>query len=504
MKTTNLYFYYDVPEEEFSTFENLYACRKKYEKTKKADIEGVKLFIKMMLDDGHTDLELFDNFFFSFTINQISKEFDLIKISESLESAVNIELKSQSISPDKIKKQLVRNRYYLTSACRHVDLYTVILEEKKVYKLTEDDEIVSSNLNALTTDITKIANPMTEGIERIFSASKFIMSPISEPKKFLEGFYALNSQQEEVKSRIITTINERTADSNLIGVKGQPGTGKSLLLYDIAQKLARETEVLVIHCAIMSSDHENLEIDNVDIIPVKDIDELTDFSQYGLVLVDEAHRIYYSDYEIICQKTKENNIFCVMFYDDMQRLENSEIKAQISQHIEDTTGSIYSLSEKIRSNPELTAFISLFFYFCKWNPNYDYENVDILYASDENKADAIKSYYVKKKGYKFINFTPSKYKKTPFDCYQSSCSYEDTHKIIGREFDKVVCIIDSNFYYDGNGELKANSHPYENYLYDRMLYQNLTRAKEKICLIIMGNKKLFSTIIGKLGKKYHQ
>lgn len=504
MKATNLSFYYDVPEEGFSTFENLYACRKKYEKKKKADIEGIKLFVKMMFDAGYTDLELFDNFFFSFTINQISKEFDLIKISEDLERAVNIELKSQAIEIENVKKQLVKNKYYLTSACSHVDLYTVILDEKKVYKLTEDNEIVVSDLKSLTDDIVRVERPMTEGIEKVFSASQFIMSPISEPEKFLGGFYALNAKQEEVKSHIISIFNDREADSNLVGVEGQPGTGKSLLLYDIAQELAQVTKVLIIHCAIMSPEHKKLKIDNVDIVPVKGINASTDFTQYGLVLVDEAHRIYPSDYKIICQETEKNNIICVMFYDDMQRLQNSEISANISWHIKETTGSVYKLSEKVRSNPELGAFISLLFNLRNWNSNYDYDNVDILYASDKNNADVIKNYYVETKGYKFINFTSSNYSETPFDYYRHGCHYESTHRIIGMEFDKVVCIIDDNFFYNDERKLAANSHPYTNYLYDRMLYQNLTRAREKLCLIIMGNKDLFLTIIGMLEKKYSQ
>lgn len=51
--------------------------------------------------------------FYGFSIPQISKEFDLLKIFEN-DVVVNIELKSNDIAMDKIEYQLRKNRYYLS------------------------------------------------------------------------------------------------------------------------------------------------------------------------------------------------------------------------------------------------------------------------------------------------------------------------------------------------------------------------------------------------------
>ena len=502
MRAIDLLLLYVIPDDNFDAFESVYSCRKKLEKTKEADRIGVKEFIKMLSSEGYKGLKLYDGFYFSFSIDQIGKEFDLLKMSDDGKEILNIELKSQTVDISKMKEQLIKNKYYLNAVCKSTCLYSIDLEKKIVYLLNDEGELIVSSVSALVEDIRRINNPLMEGIEKYFSASKFLLSPISQPELFLSSFYCLNSKQEEIKKHILWEFDNRVADSNLIGVTGLPGTGKSLLLYDIAREIGKKSKVLVIHCAKMSSDHERLKIDNVDIKPVKNIRHSVDFDKYDLVLVDEAHRIYTSEYELITQETAKNKTICVMFYDEGQMLANTEISRNISQRIKkESSGSEYALSKNIRVNPELAAFVTWFFDLHKWNRDYKYENVDILYATDKEVANAIKEYYVAVKGYKFINFTSSYFKTTPFDAYSEGGDV-CTHEVIGGEFEGVVCIIDRNFYYNSKGKLIANSHATNDYLYDKMLYQNLTRAREKICIIIMGNEKLFSKVIYMLKKKY--
>ena len=501
MRAIDLLPLFMVSDEDFNPFESVYSCRKKLEKTKEADRVGLREFVKLLLSEGFKDIKLYDDFFFSFTIEQNSKEFDRLKIAEGLDRALNIELKSRTVDVERMRKQLIQNKYYLSSTCKDVQLYSIDLEKKIIYKLGEDDELNESDVVSLVNDIKKIDKAIKERIEDILSASHFLISPISSPDRFLKEFYCLNSKQEEIKNQIIWAIESRTEDSNLIGVTGSPGTGKSLLLYDIAREVGKNNQVLVIHCAIMSPVHERLRIKNVDIVPVKRIGEATEFNKYDLVLVDETHRIYKNDYEIICRETAKNNIMCVMFYDEGQTLAYDEISRNISQRIKNESGSVYILPKKIRANLELTAFITWFFDLRKWNPNFEYDCVEILYAPNSACANSIKNYYVESKKYRFINFTSSIFNETPFDVYCNG-EYVSTHRAIGREFSKVVCVIDNNFYYDEDGKLCALGHVTHNYLYDKMLYQNLTRARDRICIIVMGNKDLFSRIISMLSKKY--
>ena len=54
-------------------------------------------------------ISLLDGFFFSYVIEHIGKEFDLLKISADGECVLNVELKSENIGEERIKKQLGGN-----------------------------------------------------------------------------------------------------------------------------------------------------------------------------------------------------------------------------------------------------------------------------------------------------------------------------------------------------------------------------------------------------------
>ena len=56
-------------------------------------------------------------------------------------------------------------------------------------------------------------------------------------------------------------------------------------------------------------------------------------------------------------------------------------------------------------------------------------------------------------------------------------------------------IMDDTFYYDNNQRLRAKEHPNPNYLYTKLLLQGLTRVREKLALIVVGDLSLFGSII---------
>lgn len=59
----------------------------------------------------------------------------------------------------------------------------------------------------------------------------------------------------------------------------------------------------------------------------------------------------------------------------------------------------------------------------------------------------------------------------------------NTHKVIGQEYDAVTMIMDNNFYYSDN-ILEGKIHPNPDYIFTQLLYQGLTRTREKLLLII--------------------
>ena len=121
----------------------------------------------------------------------------------------------------------------------------------------------------------------------------------------------------------------------------------------------------------------------------------------------------------------------------------------------------------------------------------NYETVDIVYAETLLESDFLLESYVKK-GNKFITYTPSQYKDNEIDHYSK---YTNSHHVIGQEFDNVVIIMDSNFKYGDDGDLRGRIHPNTNYIFARLFYQNVTRAREKICIIVLGNKELFKILL---------
>lgn len=53
-------------------------------------------------------------------------------------------------------------------------------------------------------------------------------------------------------------------------------------------------------------------------------------------------------------------------------------------------------------------------------------------------------------------------------------------------------IIDNTFAYDENRKLRAFEHPNPNYLYRQLLFQGVSRVREKLAIIFVENKDAFA------------
>lgn len=91
-------------------YERLVTKSKEDVRIQKHEMDSLRSFVKLIVESGVSAGEL-DGFYHSYTINQIGKEFDLIKLSDNY--LINIELKSENIDEDKIRDQLLKNKYYL-------------------------------------------------------------------------------------------------------------------------------------------------------------------------------------------------------------------------------------------------------------------------------------------------------------------------------------------------------------------------------------------------------
>jgi len=70
----------------------------------------------------------------------------------------------------------------------------------------------------------------------------------------------------------------------------------------------------------------------------------------------------------------------------------------------------------------------------------------------------------------------------------SEISKKTSHKVIGQEFDGVAVTIDKYFSYGEGGELVYGGQAY--YSPVKMLFQNITRARKRVNLVIIDNEEL--------------
>ena len=183
-------------------------------------------------------------FFYSFQIPRLGKEFDLLQIKDN--HIVNIELKSGVVSDQAIRKQLIQNRYYLSVLGRPIQSYTYISSQNRLVRLTHHDHIVDADWERLCEDLQKEGTNYEGNIEDLFRAELYLISPITDPVRFLKKEYFLTSQQRDIEKKILRDIYAK--QSGCFWFSGIPGTGKTLLLYDIAMKLSVRHRICMVHC----------------------------------------------------------------------------------------------------------------------------------------------------------------------------------------------------------------------------------------------------------------
>ncbi|MBU5910314.1 hypothetical protein JVW25_26900, partial [Vibrio cholerae O1] len=64
----------------------------------------------------------------------------------------------------------------------------------------------------------------------------------------------------------------------------------------------------------------------------------------------------------------------------------------------------------------------------------------------------------------------------------------------GQEFDNVCLILGNEFFYDNDGFLRANDVNDQLDLM-KLLYQNVTRTKHKLVLVVNRNKELYIDLL---------
>lgn len=454
---------------------------------KEDELNCMKDFIHQFeTDDRRT--RLLDNFFVGFKIPQIGKEFDLLRINDH--NIVNIELKSKA-TEEKVLKQLKRNSYYLKFLNKEMSLFSYVQKAKKLYMLSDENNLVPVSFNDLQKELLK-ENEETANINNLFNPSNYLISPFNSTREFMKGEYFLTEQQEEIKNKILKVTEEKK--SEFMALTGAAGTGKTLLTYDIAKELmSKERKVLIVHCAQLNEGQQVLQKEyGWDICMARDI-ERKDLADIDVTIVDEAQRISQSQFNHI----KEKNMRCIFSYDEKQYLKDEEKNRDMPNQIDGIlTQIVFRLTSKIRTNKEIASFIKPLFNNHESMNCSDSSNIYLHYCSTEKDVIAL-SEYLRGKGWKVPRYTPGTRSTFKYEGYGIE-NEESAHAVIGQEFDKVVAVIDKTFRYNEEGQLTANNKFYSQ---RQMLYQILTRTRQKLYIIILNNEPMLKRCLEILRQK---
>ena len=146
------------------------------------------------------------------------------------------------------------------------------------------------------------------------------------------------------------------------------------------------------------------------------------------------------------------------------------------------------VSGRIRSNREMNTFIQTLLDLKnrQQGERFTYENVDVLYAANTLEAERIIRFYQKERGYTFIE-----YDEPLVDCPGDINVLEAA----GMEFDNVIITLTSHFRYNEDGVLQGNAHPNPDYSYYRLLFQSVSRTRERLCIVVIGDETLFAKVL---------
>lgn len=451
--------------------------------------KSLMTFVNKLIDQN-LKIDQLDNFFLSYKLPQLGKEFDLLKINSH--GVLCVELKSQIAEERKVLKQLQKDKYYLSVLKpRALYLYGFIEETNCIYKYENGNLVISSEYELIKA-IKDVSIDSYCEIDGLFRPSQFLVSPLNTPDKFIANEYYLTSRQEEIKKDIIA--DAQLTESRFHCITGNAGTGKTLLLYDLAKCLSDNNRCLIIHCGKIPQETHIItdNYPNIMICTPKESLEF-DLSMFNYIFIDEAQRLYKNQFNIIVDKANDLHINMYFCCDENQVLSIKEQQADIQGTIKSLPScKIYRLTDKVRTNKELAHFIDCMFNLNKpYNFYYD-GAINICYANDSFEAHELIKYY-QQSGYYFINFSQSNYHGGPYKQFYEQDS--DSHHVIGQEFDNVLIVIDSSFKYNEKKQLTSVIHPNPDYQYLKLLYQGVTRVRERLCIIIVSNIDAYKNMI---------
>ena len=419
-------------------------------KMREWELESMKALVRELevhMQDVHAL-----RFFYSFQVPRLGKEFDLLQIKD--DQIVNIELKSGKVSDEAVRKQLLQNRYYLSVQGKMIQSYTYISSQERLVRLNNHDHIVEADWDQLCLALQRQSKDYEGDIEDLFQAEMYLFSPVTEPERFLNKEYFLTSQQKDIERRILDKI--RKVKYGYFWFSGLPGTGKTLLLYDIAMKLSVHQKICMIHCGETGKEWKILHDRLLRIAFLSDsqLEECPDLKEYSAILVDEAHLLSVKELHRILELSEKHPV--IFSSDDEDMISDEEMDRTMIREIEHLPDiQSFHLTNRIRTNAELSSFIQNMMHLPEKRTVRYYPHIQVVYANDEEEAEILL------KGYQ----------------------------------DQLVFIIDERYYYDEKGYLREQRQKQQKPTAIRMLFHRLNEAREEFAIIVKRNEAVYEVLL---------
>lgn len=419
-------------------------------KMREWELESMKALVRELevhMQDVHAL-----RFFYSFQVPRLGKEFDLLQIKD--DQIVNIELKSGKVSDEAVRKQLLQNRYYLSVQGKMIQSYTYISSQERLVRLNNHDHIVEADWDQLCLALQRHGKDYEGDIEDLFQAEMYLFSPVTEPERFLNKEYFLTSQQKDIERRILDKI--RKVKYGYFWFSGLPGTGKTLLLYDIAMKLSVHQKVCMIHCGETGKEWKILHDRLLRIAFLSDsqLEECPDLKEYSAILVDEAHLLSVKELHRILELSEKHPV--IFSGDDEDMISDEEMDRTMLREIEHLPDiQSFHLTNRIRTNAELSSFIQNMMHLPEKRMVRYYPHIQVVYANDDEEAGILL------KGYQ----------------------------------NQLVFIIDERYYYDEKGYLREQRQKHQKPTAVRTLFHRLNEAREEFAIIVKRNEAVYEVLL---------
>ena len=413
--------------------------------------------------------------FYSFQIPRLGKEFDLLQIREN--QIINIELKSGAVSEEAIQKQLIQNRYYLSALGKPIQSYTYISSQNRLMRLTNHDHVIEASWNQLCAALQKEGKDYSDDIENLFRAEWYLFSPLTEPNRFLNKEYFLTAQQRDIKRQILKKIREE--QTGYFSFSGLPGTGKTLLLYDIAMKLSNRQQVCIIHCGEAGKKWEILHkrLQRIDFLSDNQLETQFSLEDYHAILVDEAHLLSVEKLNVLLNMSEDRPI--IFSSDSEEMISPKEIDQSTMKRMEELPNlQTFRLTNRIRTNAELSSFIQNMMHLPVRKNQNEFPHVSVVYANDTKEADTLVQDYIRQ-GYQYF----------------SQMGNAELRITAVRDTEQMVVMLDERYYYDEDQYLRSRNPMQNGQSEVRRLFHLLNQAKENLAFVVKENETLYGILL---------